>query len=185
MRFRSNKVKETTNSQYPAENKAIVEKKMDELISMLSQSEFDRETINNFQQSFNKAIENRRSETNLIKAFKIIDRKDDASRDELIDEFSMLLLSNKIDSNIARTYLKGERANRMVLRLVAFTIITLGFAMIIMPAPPYFEMFTIYYFSRNDGVTLMDLISLAVVFTGVYLFVRTFYKKTTRRGNYD
>jgi hypothetical protein len=43
--------------------------------------------------------------------------------------------------------------------------------MIIMPAPPYFEMFTIYYFNANDGVTLMDLISLIIVAVGIYIMI--------------
>jgi hypothetical protein len=46
-----------------------------------------------------------------------------------------------------------------------------------MPAPPYFEMFTIFYFNQNDGVTLMDLIALLIVFTGVYLFLSSVLKK--------
>ena len=57
-------------------------------------------------------------------------------------------------------------------------MITLGMGMIIMPAPPYFEMFTIFYFNPNDGVTIMDLISLLIVFTGVYLLVSSLLKKT-------
>jgi len=51
--------------------------------------------------------------------------------------------------------------------------VTLGFAMIIMPAPPYFEMFTIFYFNDNDGVTLMDLISLIIIAIGLYIIVKT------------
>jgi hypothetical protein len=50
-------------------------------------------------------------------------------------------------------------------------------AMIIMPAPPYFEMFTVFYFNDNDGVTIMDIISLLIVFTGVYLFLNAVLKK--------
>jgi hypothetical protein len=53
----------------------------------------------------------------------------------------------------------------------------LGLAMIIMPAPPYFEMFTIFYFSKDDGITLMDVISVIILLTGVYLFLNATIKK--------
>jgi hypothetical protein len=60
--------------------------------------------------------------------------------------------------------------------LISLVLIMLGFAMIIMPAPPYFEMFTIFYFNPQDGVTLMDVISLLIILTGVYLLVKSIYK---------
>jgi hypothetical protein len=77
-------------------------------------------------------------------------------------------------------YQKNIWATNLSRNLVIFIgiiMITLGMAMIIMPAPPYFEMFTIFYFNDNDGVTLMDLIALLIVFTGVYLFLNAVLKK--------
>ena len=56
-------------------------------------------------------------------------------------------------------------------------LVLLGFGMIIMPAPPYFEMFTLFYINPNDGVTIMDVISLIVAFTGVYILISTFSKR--------
>lgn len=154
-----------------------IEEKLDELIAMLNDKEIDSERVKQIQLRFNNAIENKTLDLGAIDAFKVIDEKDNVSRAELLDEFSTLLMSNKIDSNISSRYLKGARANRMVLILIALVMITLGFAMIIMPAPPYFEMFTIYYFSRDDGVTLMDLISLVIILAGIYILVRSLYKK--------
>jgi hypothetical protein len=44
--------------------------------------------------------------------------------------------------------------------------------MIIVPAPsPAFEIATIVHFTPNDGLTIMDLISLLIVFGGIYLLV--------------
>ena len=60
---------------------------------------------------------------------------------------------------------------------ISLIIITLGFAMIILPAPPNFEMFTVFYFNQDDGVTIMDLISLIIVFAGVFLLISTVRKK--------
>jgi hypothetical protein len=43
----------------------------------------------------------------------------------------------------------------------------------VMPAPPYFEMFTIFYFTPDDGFTLMDLISLIIIATGTFIVIRS------------
>lgn len=59
---------------------------------------------------------------------------------------------------------------------ISVLMITLGFAMIVLPAPPYFEMYTIFYFNANDGFTLMDLISLIIVFCGIFTLIMTVQK---------
>jgi hypothetical protein len=61
--------------------------------------------------------------------------------------------------------------------ILAILLIVVGFAMIIMPAPPSFELFTVFYFTVNDGVTVMDLVSLLIIFGGVLMFVLNFNKK--------
>lgn len=69
----------------------------------------------------------------------------------------------------------------LVVRIViALLLILLGFGMIIMPAPPYFEMFTLFYLNPNDGVTIMDVISLIVAFIGVYLLISALSKRKSR-----
>jgi uncharacterized membrane protein len=70
-----------------------------------------------------------------------------------------------------------EKAKRIVLIAISVSMAVLGLAMIIMPAPPYFEMFTIFYFSKDDGITLMDVISVIILLTGVYLFLNATIKK--------
>jgi len=59
-------------------------------------------------------------------------------------------------------------------------MITLGFAMIILPTPASFEIYTIYYFNHNDGFTVMDLISLIIVFCGIYTLITT--KKSSNKS---
>lgn len=160
-----------------AERHSAMEKKLDELISLLAESDFDGESIKRYRSRINLAFEDKITVDDL-KAFKAIDDKTHASREELLDEFSVLLESHKFNSKSSTQYLKIERSNKFIFMAIGAIMITLGFAMIIMPAPPYFEMFTIFYFSRDNGVTLMDLISLIIVFAGVYVFVRPLYKKT-------
>ena len=60
-------------------------------------------------------------------------------------------------------------------------MITLGFGMIIMPAPPYFEMFTIFYFNQNDGITIMDLISLLIILAGIYLLIKAIVRNPSSK----
>jgi len=162
---------------FVTEKELTFDKKLDELIALLAQNQFDSETTLKFQKKFNKAVELNKSNDKIIKAFKVAGAKNNVSRDELLDEFSTLLINNKIDSRISSRYLKAIRFSRLFLMIVGVIMIALGFAMIVMPAPPYFEMFTIYYFSLDDGVTLMDLISLGIIFSGIFIFVRSIYKK--------
>jgi len=185
LKFRSDKIKAVTELHDADQKQLVIGQKLDDLIALISQNELDSETLKQLQQKFNKAIEKKQDRANIINAFKQIDKKDNVSREELLEDFSTLLLSNKIDSKISSNYLKAQRTNKIVLMLVGIIMITLGFAMIIMPAPPYFEMFTIFYFSQDDGVTLMDLISLAIVFSGIYILVRSIYKKPLRQSKYD
>lgn len=59
--------------------------------------------------------------------------------------------------------------------IIGFLFVVLGFAMIIMPAPPYFDAFTLFYFSENDGVTMIDLVSLVIIAVGIYILVKTVF----------
>ena len=80
---------------------------------------------------------------------------------------------------------KNQGFSRIIKSVISILLITLGFAMIILPAPPYFEVFTIFYFNEQDGFTLMDLISLLVVFSGVYSLIIALQedKEVTRKKN--
>lgn len=160
-----------------AEKQNAIEEKLDELINLLAENDFDSETVKHYQHKLNTAFEKKMATAKDLKAFKVIDTITDASREELLDEFSALLASHSFDSKTSTKYLKVERSNKLIMMIIGIIMITLGFAMIIMPAPPYFEMFTIFYFSQDDGVTLMDLISLVIVFAGIYVLVRSMYKK--------
>ncbi|WDF53677.1 hypothetical protein [Mucilaginibacter sp. KACC 22063] len=157
-----------------------IDQKLDELITLLAQSNLDSESIKNLQNRFNTAVQSSNIDRSKLKDFEKMDELSaTASREELLDEFSILLTNHRIDSAGATNYIKKERLSSVVLILIAVLMIGLGFAMIVMPAPPYFEMFTIYYFNPNDGVTIMDVISLIIILAGVYLLIKTFYQKKT------
>lgn len=153
---------------------AMLEVKADELVALLQKGLVDRDKTLAIQNRIYHALD-AESVPQSLKAFKELDTVDD--RMELLNEFEFLLSHHKLDSDNAKTYLMQERIKKAVVVAIGIIMITLGMAMIIMPAPPYFEMFTVFYFNPNDGVTLMDLIALLIVFTGVYLFLSSIFKK--------
>jgi hypothetical protein len=175
LRIKANNIKEEPVTD--AEIESAVEQKLDEVAALLAGHQLKNETLKHFQQKFDGALKNCAEDANAISAFKVIDYKEDASREELLDEFTMLLLSNKVDSKAAGRYLKAKKINNLLAIAIAVAVVTLGLSMIIIPAPPYFEMFTIYYFTENDGVTLMDVIACIIILIGIYILVRTLYKE--------
>ncbi len=174
--------KDISGLEHVASSNKVIDQKLDELIYLLSNSSIDSEKARDFQLRFNQAMANSLTPDDRITAFKNLDDRSASSREELLDEFTVLLSSHDLNSKIVRKYLKGERLGKAVLMMISIILITLGFAMIIMPAPPYFEMFTIFYFNQEDGVTLMDLISLLIILSGVYLLVRSIMNKPELKG---
>lgn len=154
------------------EIKVSVDQKLEELINLLDNSELDSESIKNLHNKFNKAVERKSHFIQDIEEFKKLDDSS-LSRFEIADDLEKLLSKYKLDSDDSKKIIIKGSGSNISLIAIALILIVLGFAMIIMPAPPYFEMFTIFYFSQNDGVTLMDLIALLIVFTGVYLFIQS------------
>lgn len=175
MRIKANNIKDDTVTD--AEVEIAIEQKLNEVAVLLNGHQLDGEKLKYFQQKFSSTLQSCSTGTEAIEAFKVIDNEEDASRDELLNQFSTLLLSNKVDSRAAGKYLKAKRVNNFVVIMIALAMVTLGLAMIVIPAPPYFEMFTIYYFTPNDGITLMDVISCIIILIGIYLLIRTLYNE--------
>ncbi|WP_207424809.1 hypothetical protein [Desertivirga brevis] len=150
-------------------NVVSIEKKLDELIILLNESDLDSQTVQRFQSKFNSALS---KEEDRFKAFQKLDDPW-ASRLEMVDDLENLLSTYQVDSKASKKYLYAERLLKLVLILTSIVLITLGFALIVLPQPAEFEMFTIYYFTTDDGFTLMDLIALLIVLAGVYLLIRS------------
>ena len=163
-------VKQISGLQQVNATDAAVEQKLDELISLLEHTNIDSEKVKAYQAKFNAAIER-----SSLEAFKQLDNEL-LSREELLNNLGRLLEEHPVNSKMTSDIAKRSPVKRIVLGLIGLVMITLGFAMIIMPAPPYFEMFTIFYFNNDDGVTLMDLISLIIILCGIYLLVMSVIK---------
>jgi hypothetical protein len=161
------------------DNAAQIDAKVSELVELLRKNRLDKTHTQQIQQRINKAIEEA-SFPESLEAFKELDNRHD--RLDLMDDLELLLSQHQLDSKKSKRYLYREKFNRSIVAIIGIIMITLGMGMIIMPAPPYFEMFTLFYFNPNDGVTIMDVISLLIVFTGVYLLSTSFMKRSNTGG---
>ncbi|SEN94477.1 hypothetical protein SAMN05192574_104696 [Mucilaginibacter gossypiicola] len=158
----------------PDNDEALLNIKADELIQLLKKGSIDKEHIKAVQQKINNAVDNN-SGSQKFDAFSVLNQEQ--SRLDMVTNLELLLTQHPVDSRESKKYLLHEKLKRIVLIGISVTMIVLGLAMIIMPAPPYFEMFTIFYFSKDDGITLMDVISVLIVLTGVYLFINAILRK--------
>jgi hypothetical protein len=181
LRIKANNIK--AEQVTDTELESAVEQKLDEVAALLAGRQLNNETLKHFQEKFDSALQTSVKDKDAIAAFNVIDEKEDASREELLDEFSMLLLSNKVDSKVAGKYLRAKRINSFILMAISVTMVALGLSMIIIPAPHSFEMFTIYYFTMDDGITLMDVIACIIILTGIYMLIRTLYQEPISSQN--
>lgn len=156
------------------DNRLLIDNKVNELTELLRKNPPDKEQAQNIRKRIDEAIETS-SIPKTIDAYRELDKEQ--NRLELLDDLELLLSQHPLDSEAAKNYLYRERMKKTLVLCIGIIMITLGMGMIIMPAPPYFEMFTIFYFNKNDGITIMDVISLLIVFTGVYLFISAIIKK--------
>ena len=179
MSTENNITKEVSGSHRADEEKTVIGEKLDELVTLLSKSNIDSDTAKLYKQKFDNAMLRQGIKTEQVQAFQNLDTLN-ASREELVDEFSILLSSNQFDSRVKKKKRSriGEGMSRIVLFVISITMITLGFGMIIMPAPPFFEMYTLFYFNPNDGITVMDLISLLVILFGIFFLIKAIIRIT-------
>jgi hypothetical protein len=146
--------------------------KLNEFMILLDQSKLDTENIKALQAKLNASLEKKMHSKFVIREIKDLSLSELDKLDQL-DKIEFLLNNNYLDSRQTDKIDFNEKLSRVIKVIIGFLFVTLGFAMIIMPAPPYFEMFTIFYFNPNDGVTLMDLISLIIIATGIYIIIKS------------
>jgi len=139
---------------------------------LLEKSDIDSENIKGIKTRVNKALDQKLGGGELIQEIKELSLSGMEKMDQL-DQLEQILNSNYLDSRQVSRNKIGDGLGKIVRVFIGFLFITLGFAMIIMPAPPYFEMFTIFHFTPDDGVTLMDLISLIIIAMGIFIVIRS------------
>ncbi len=157
---------------------AKIHNKMDELVRLLAEIEPDNTLLQELQLKFNSALRSAADST-ALEPYKR--NKNNILTEDADSEFGQLLLMNNLDKSAQKKLATWQIISMVVRVIIALLLILLGFGMIIMPAPPYFEMFTLFYLNPNDGVTIMDVISLIVAFIGVYLLISTLAKRKPKR----
>ncbi|MEJ7557776.1 MAG: hypothetical protein WKF66_05665 [Pedobacter sp.] len=150
-------------------NEALLNK-LEEFISLLEKSDLDSENVKNIKGRLNISLDQKLNGGSSIKEVRNLTMSD-LDKMEQLDKLELLLNNTHFDSSDAKKINIKSVISRLVKGIIGLLFVTLGFAMIIMPAPPYFEMFTIFHFTENDGVTLMDLISLIIVAVGIYIMI--------------
>jgi len=143
-----------------------------ELLALLDIKDIDSSKGKLLKSKFEKAVDQAVSNKEQFKSFEKLDRKNYLSREDMLNDLDHLLVGKDFDSRQVKKYLSLKQWKNIALVIIGLAFITLGLGMIIMPAPANFEMFTVFYFTPNDGVTIMDLISLLVVLSGVYLLIK-------------
>ncbi len=157
-------------SQKQSDQKAIHDK-LEELAFLLADTTLDGDTIKELQEKFNTALRSASKSSEL----QLYDRAGD--KNGMSDGMDQLLFINKLDKRTQKKTSVIRIISLVVKLIVSLLLILLGFGMIIMPAPPYFEMFTLFYLNPDDGVTIMDVISLIVAFIGVYILISSLTKR--------
>jgi hypothetical protein len=157
--------------QLNAKDEQLIQK-LDEFMLLLEKSDIDSENIKGIKTRVNKALDQKLGGTKLIQEIKELSLSG-IEKTQQLDQLEQLLNSNYLDSRQAGKNKISDSLGKIVRVFIGFLFITLGFAMIIMPAPPYFEMFTIFHFTPDDGVTLMDLISLIIIAMGIFIVIRS------------
>lgn len=145
------------------------------MLKLLDKSDLDSSSIKDIQKKFNSVVEKKLSQKQFISEIKEVSIGEIDSLEKL-NQLEILLNSNYLDSKQAKKIRFKETFAKIVQVIMGFLMITLGFAMVILPAPPYFEMFTIFHFTYNDGFTLMDLISLIIIASGIYIIIKSYLK---------
>ncbi|HKG08670.1 MAG TPA: hypothetical protein VKB19_19530 [Pedobacter sp.] len=161
--------------QLNAKDEQLIQK-LDEFMILLKDSSLDSENIRGLKTQINEALDHKLGNGEVIEDLKEISLSNAMDKMDQLDQLENLLNSNYIDSRQLKNNKLKEGISKTMKAIIGFLFITMGFAMIIMPAPPYFEMFTIFYFSTDDGVTLMDLISLIIIAIGIFIVIGSFLK---------
>jgi hypothetical protein len=161
--------------QLSAKDEELIQK-LDEFMLLLQNSELNSENIKGIQNKLNTALDHKLSNTELVHKIKEVSLSEIGKLDQL-DQLETLLNTNYLDSKQLRKEKIKQGLSTAVMLMIGLLFITMGIAMIIIPAPPYFEMFTIFYFSVDDGVTLMDLIALIITAIGTFIVIKSLLTK--------
>jgi len=161
------------------------ESMLDDLVNILSDLDLNSEDLMAYSLKIHK-LSKEKSFEGKIKDFEKIDTEL-LGRDKALDEFEILLRNSDFDSEDAVKIASARKVRYITKYIIGILCVLFGLAIIILPAPPNFELFTIFYFSNLEGVgldtqslglnehgiTLMDVLAMIIVFSGIFVIVST------------
>lgn len=154
-------------------SKTEINTKVKELLYAIDEGWLDEIHLLQLKNKITKTLPSQPQVNHAITAFQNVAEDSSLSRLEKLDSLSALLSEHQLDSKLSKKIYKRIWLRQIVASIIGVTMILLGFGMIVMPAPPYFEMFTLFYLTETDGVTIMDLISLLIILIGIYIIIKT------------
>ncbi|TAE16027.1 MAG: hypothetical protein EAZ47_06110 [Bacteroidetes bacterium] len=154
-------------------SKTEINTKVRELLHAIDEGWLDEIQLLQIKNKIGKFTSHNSPVNQAISAFQTVAEDSSLSRLEKLDSLSALLHEHQLDSKLSKRMQKRIWMKQAIAIIIGITMILLGFGMIVMPAPPYFEMFTLFYLTENDGVTIMDVISLLIILIGIYIIIKT------------
>ncbi len=144
-----------------------INKSFDQFIKELQKQPIPENKIVELSNIFHKAIRKKFNQLN------------DEKNDQIIPLINLNLLKRE-----RKIFAKSNLQNKariwtevLLLSSVGILFITIGFILIITPASAEFEIATIFYFNENDGLTVMDMFALVLIFAGIFFFIRAFIER--------
>ncbi|HRE41235.1 MAG TPA: hypothetical protein PLG90_07860 [Ignavibacteria bacterium] len=155
------------------------DQKLEELVYLLETSNLDSEQLNYYKNKIDELIKTKTIDKD-IKEFDDVINKDKDSRLEMIEDFEFLLNTSDFNSEDALKYLRKNKSKFILNITIGIFFMILGLGMIILPAPKYFEMFTIFWINTEDGITLMDIIAGIIVLSGIWIILNSSNKFSSK-----
>lgn len=151
------------------------EEKLDELIRILENGNFNSEQLDHYKSRVEQIIHEKKVKEDIghFDEMDQLNAETESSKLELLDNFELLLNSSELNSEDAYKYIKHSKSKSTLQIIFGILLMVLGLGMIVMPAPENFEMYTLFYFTRDDGITIMDILSGLIIVAGIFLILHT------------
>lgn len=142
---------------------------LDQLASLLSKVDFDSDMLSEYKKKID-LMEVANTETKLEK-FKKFDKVDFSEREKFLQDFEVELTSEKITSDEVFLVKQRRRITSFTKFLIGVLLMVIGIGLIVLPLPDDIKVFTIFYFTPNDGVTLIDVIGIIFILSGIVTII--------------
>lgn len=149
---------------------------LDQLSSLLDKVEFDSDMLSDYKKKV-ELLEVGNTEAKL-ESFKKFDKVDFSEREKFLQDFEVELTSQKITSDEVFLLKQRRRISHFTKFLIGVLLLVIGIGLIVLPLGDEIKVFTIFYFTPNDGVTLIDVVGIIFILSGIATMVSPSKVKT-------